>query len=513
MLNDIIKFVRLIPLLQPVYTKFPKSYITLATIITAVGYGFLAFFPIMSLILFFGLFGDVANASGFVDWLFILLNMLILAAVATTTFFMFKTKFTPPSGVELDWEKPDKFIDEMLLLVERYSCRTFDNVIFTPDYSIKIVQTPRYSIPVFTHTTLCIGLPTMLCLSPDLFKGTLARVIGQYTGQYDQITNWVARSTKNWRLYLEAYKHGENPFHKFIYYFFSVYCPFAEALCFFAIQKDELKSDHYVLDVINDNDVVAMMSANIVNPEFLEKKFWPKIQSMARQNPTAPEFLPYESMTNAIVKGLSYEEMERWLKSAHSAPVDYSHPLPSLRDRMYALGHEDIIVPSKFKFNAAKHYLGDYVTEVIATMDQIWLQRLQLALNVVKESTKTQDSFVEDDQVIIQLRNLQKKSKEAALNQDEVLELARLTSKVDGKTAGLKIYNRILNQRPNDVKLLYAIGRVLLGNNEESGVKVLSRAMELNPKCVAPACRMISKYYLKSGDTKSAEQWQAKSTT
>ncbi|VAW96838.1 hypothetical protein MNBD_GAMMA22-1228 [hydrothermal vent metagenome] len=513
MLKDIIKFVRLIPVLQPVYTKFPKSYMVLATIITAVGYGFLAFFPITSLILFFGLFSNVANASGFIDWLLILVNIVILAAVATTSFFMFKTKFIPPSGVELDWEKPDKFIDEMLLLIERYSCRTFDNIIFTPDYSIKIIQTPRYSIPVLTHTTLCIGLPTMLCLSPDLFKGSLARVIGQYTGQYDQITSWVARSTKIWRHYLEAYKRGSTPLHKFLYYFFSVYCPLAEAICFFAIQKDELKSDHYVLDVINDSDVVAMMSANIVNPEFLDKKFWPKIQSMARQKPLAPEFLPYESMPKAIAKGLSYEEMERWLKLAHSASVDYSHTLPGLRDRMYSLGHEDIIVPSKFKFNAAKHYLGDYATEVIATMDQIWLQRLQLALNVVKDSSSTQSSFTEDDDVVVQLRNLQKKTKESSLSQDEVFELARLTSKVDGKTAGLKIYNRILNHRPNDVKMLYAVGRVLLGSNEESGVKVLTRAMELNPKCQGPACRMISKYYLKSGDTKSAEQWQSKSTT
>lgn len=514
MLNDIIKFVRLIPVLQPVYDKFPKIYLTLATITTAAGYGFIAFFPIMSLILFIMLFGNISGASGIIDWILVLLHIAILALVSITSFFMASTQFQPPSGVELNWEKPDKLIDEMLLLTERYSCRAFDNVIFTAEYSIKIIQTPRYSIPVFTHTTLSIGLPTLLCLSPDHFKGTLARAIGQYSGQYDHLTNWIFRSTLNWRHYRQAYKNGTTYFHKFIYYFFSIYCPLSEAINYFAIRKDELQSDHYVLDVINDNDVVAMISANIVNPEFLDTKFWPKIQSMARKNPMSPEFLPYDSMANALAKALNYSDKERWLKTAYSASIDYSHTLPGLRDRMYGLGHEEIIVPSKFSFNAARHYLGDdYTNEVISTMDQIWLQRLQLALNVVKEISKPHQTYTEDDPLVVQLRELQKKTKETPLNEEEVFELARLTSKVDGKAAGLKIYTRILNQRPNDVKILYTIGRVLLGNNDDSGIKVLTRAMELNPKCQGPACRMISKYFLKTGDTKAAEQWQAKSTT
>jgi hypothetical protein len=513
MLNDIIKFVRLIPVLQPVYAKFPKSYLALAACSTAVGYGFLAFFPLMTLILFFTLFGSISSATGIIDWILVLMHIAVLAIVAVTSFFMATAQFLPPSGVELDWEKPDKLIDEMLLLVERYSCRSFDNVIFTTDYSISISQTPRFSMPVFTHTTLCIGLPTMLCLSPDHFKGSLARVIGQYSGQYDFLTNWIHRSTKIWRHYLNAFKNGKNPFHKFLYYFFSIYCPLTEAISFFAIQRDELKSDHYVLDVINDNDVVAMISANIVNPEFLDKKFWPKIQSMARKNPSAPEHLPFDSMTNAIANGLNHEDKERWLKAAYSATIDFSHTLPGLRDRMYSLGHEEIIIPSKFNFNAAKHYLGEYANEVISTMDQIWLQRLQLALKITKDSANTKTSYSENDPIVTQLRDLQRKTKESALSEQEVFELARLTSKVEGKTAGLKIYNRILKQRPNDVKILYSIGRLLLGSNDESGIKVLTRAMELNPKCQAPACRMISKYYLKSGDTKSAQKWQAKSTT
>jgi len=513
MLNDIIKFVRVIPVLQPVYSKFPKSYMVLASMSTAIGFSFIGFFPLMSLILFFTLFGSISNATGFVDWLFILVHITALTLVTITSYFMVSAKFLPPTGVELDWEKSDKFIDEMLLLTERYSCRTFDNVIFTPEYGIKIIQTPRYGMPVFCQTTLSIGLSTVLCLSPDHFKGSLARVIGQYSGQYDQLTNWVTRSTLNWRHYLNAFKNGKTPFHQFIYYFFSVYCPLTEALCYFAVQKDELKSDHYVLDVINDNDVVAMISANIVNPEFLDKKFWPKIQSMARKNPSAPEHLPYDSMANAIVKGLSHDDKERWLKSAYSASKDYSHTLPNLRDRMYSLGHEDIIIPSKFSFNAARHYFGDSIKEIISTMDQIWLQRLQLALKVIKKHSNTQQALAKDDPLVLQLRELQKKTKESSLSEEEVFELARLTSKVDGKTAGLKIYNRILKQRPNDVKILYTIGRLLLGSNDESGIKVLERAMELNPKCQGPACRMISKYYLKTGDAKSAEKWQAKSTT
>jgi len=513
MLNDIIKFVLLIPILQPVYAMFPKIYMVLASLATAIGYGFLVFFPLLSLILISTLFGTISDASGILDWIFVLVHIIILGLVAPISYFMISTQFLTPTGVELDWEKPDKFIDEMLLLIERYSCRTFDNIIFTPDYSIKIVQTPRYGIPVFTHTTLSIGLPTLLCLSPDHFKGSLARVIGQYSGQYDQLTNWIYRSTLNWRLYLHAYKNGKTIFHKFLYSFFSIYCPLTEALCYFAIQKDELKSDHYVLDVINDNDVVAMMSANLVNLEFLDKKFWPKIQSMARKNPITPEYLPYSSMANAIVKGLSHEDKERWLKIAYSGSIDYSHTLPGLRDRMYSLGHEEIIIPSKFSFNAARHYLGEYVNEVISTMDQIWLQRLQLALNVTKSSNKTPETYADNDPLVIQLKELQRKTKESALSEEEVFELARLTSKIDGKAAGLKIYNRILKQRPNDVKILYTIGRLLLGNNDEFGIKVLTRAMELNPKCQGPACRMISKYYIKSGDTKSAEQWQAKSTT
>jgi len=513
MLNDIIKFVRLIPVLQPVYAKFPKSYLALASFSTAVGYGFLALFPVMSLILFFTIFGNISTASGIVDWLFVLVHIIVLTVVALTSFFILSAQFLPPTGVELDWEKPDKLIDEMLLLIERYSCRTFDNVIFSTDYSIKIIQTPRYGIPVFTHTTLIIGLPTLLCLSPDHFKGSLARVIGQYSGSYNQLPNWISRSTLNWRHYLPVYKNGKTPFHKFIYHFFSIYCPLTEALCYFAIQKDELQADHYVLDVINDNDVVAMISANIVNPEFLDKKFWPKIQSMARKNPKMPEFLPYDSMANTIAKGLNHEDKERWLKAAFTASPDYSHTLPGLRDRMYGLGHEEIIIPKKFSFNAAKHYLGEYVNEVISTMDQIWLQRLQLALKVINDSDKTQKPYSNDHPLVIQLRNLQIKTKQTPLNEEEVFELAKLTSKIDGKAAGLKIYNRILKQRPNDVKILYTIGRLLLGNNDDSGIKVLMRAMELNPKCQAPACRMISKYYLKTGDRKTAEQWQVKSTT
>ena len=105
------------------------------------------------------------------------------------------------------------------------------------------------------------------------------------------------------------------------------------------------------------------------------------------------------------------------------------------------------------------------------------------------------------------LAELKQKADFAELNDNEAWELAFLTEKLEDKFLAITLYQQVLKQNPNHAKTLFAVGRILLGKNDASGVKALERAMELDKGCLAQACWMLAKYYKATGDEARSKQY------
>ena len=62
------------------------------------------------------------------------------------------------------------------------------------------------------------------------------------------------------------------------------------------------------------------------------------------------------------------------------------------------------------------------------------------------------------------------------------------------------LYQQILRQDPQHAKTLFAVGRILLSQNDPSGIKILERAMSIDKGCVAQSCWMLAQYFKRTGD-------------
>ncbi len=529
--------------LDGLYEKREKAYFALAALVTGLGYFMLALFPLLALIGIFKILGGMTSASSFLGWIGVLIWMGITAAAAVITYTLATVKIQMPSGLGLKEDKAPRLHELIAEINQTYSIPKIDRIIVHDHCELDMVSVPRFGLPLLTTNVLYIGLPVLQSLSPTYFKGALARKLGQFSAQHNRLTHWIYRWRQYCFQYQRSYNRSRSPLYIPLKMFFKFYTPLLEAFTVHAARRDEMEADMYALQVMNDEELADVILQLEVSKQFLKTKYWPKLFSMLRKNPQNPERLPHISMPGVLRKSLTENEFAQTMKELLNNEPTWQDGVPSLIARLEHIGQTKLNMPPPVMESAAQRYLGDAFSAVVKLLDKQWVakngkvkkSKMETGNNtdmsfgeepVVAKSQKTpatttkqpvqkpvnapitnDASMLDTTEVAEDLpieekkfRSLRSKSAKTMLSQSEAFEFATLTEKFEGKAAAILLYQKILKQDSSHAKTIFAVGRILLSQNDPSGVKILEKAMQLDKGCIAQACWMLAKYFKATGN-------------
>lgn len=359
--------------------KLPRVSFGLDIIIATTGILILAMFPILFLILPSELYENITTADKLKDWIDVVILLILIILCGTFSWCIYNLKFAVPTGLDITKEKfphLSKLIEE---LQEEFNHPTIDRIIIRDKYELRVIKTPRSKMPFLSTSTLIIGLPVLLTMSPLYFRALLARRIGQLSTQHTPITTRLYFLNDIWAQFNLSCKSSKNRFTKVLGYYFRLYSPLYQTCLMPLLQNEELEADSYGMDIVNDRDMVECLVYEEVVTQFLKNKFWPKIYHMAKRSQT-PEYLPFSQITKVVKAGITDDEISESIQKA--LKVDINHPslMPSLTKRLNHLGHAKALPPKRLSKTAAVYYLGNTLEKIIQLFDKRWLSKIKAKL-------------------------------------------------------------------------------------------------------------------------------------
>ena len=357
----------------------PKFSFSLSAIIAMIGILFLLLFPALFLFLPSELYETVTHAKELKDWIDagILLLIIILAGVFSWT--IYNLKFSLPTGLDVTKEKSPHLLKLIEELQEEFGNPKIDRIIIRDKYEIRVIKTPRTHMPFLNTRTLIIGLPVLQTMSPLYFRALLARRIGQLSTQHTPVTTRLYFLNDIWAQFKISSTKSKNIFAKILGYFFRFYSYLYQKVLSPLLQEEELEADRYGMDLVNDRDMVECVVYEEVVTQFLNNKFWPKINHMAKRSKT-PEYMPYSQMTKVVKAGITDSEISETIQKALKLDVNHPAPMPSLIARLNHLGHAKPLPPKRLSKTAAEYYLGSSLGKIIQLFDKRWVTKTKAKL-------------------------------------------------------------------------------------------------------------------------------------
>ncbi len=359
--------------------KWPRVSFALNIVIALFGIFVLLMFPYLFLTLPSELYETVIKAKELKDWIDAVILLVMIGLSGAFSWSIYKLKFSIPTGIDITEEKFPHLFKLIEELRNDFGKPKIDRIILRDKYEIKVIKTPRTHMPFLNTSTLIIGLPVLLTMSPLYFRALLARRIGQLSTQHTPVTTRLYFLNDIWAQFSSSCKHSKNGFTKVLRFYFQIYSPLYQTVTMPLLQDEELEADSYGMDLINDRDMVECIVYEEVVSQFLKKKFWPKIYHLAKRSKT-PEFMPYSQMTKVIKAGITDTEISETIQAALKVEIEHPAPEPSLPKRLNHLGHAKPLPPKRLGKTAADYYLGSSQGKIIQLFDKRWLSKLKIKI-------------------------------------------------------------------------------------------------------------------------------------
>ncbi|MGD2053245.1 MAG: M48 family metalloprotease [Gammaproteobacteria bacterium] len=363
---------KLYNLVESAVKNYPRAYLGFITAFAIAGFGYILLFPVLIIISLLNIH-EALTFNDALDWQTASIWLLISLIAGLVTFRAAKVKANTPAGLTLTEDKAP----ELFKTVQQFNaeCKrpAIHRIVITGNYELDIVRTPKWAIPVWSTNTLIVGLPVLQALAPKQFECVLARRIGHFSKRENPLTNWLCQLRKIWqhynRLYARQNDFGIEP----LKWFFAVYAPFYTATSVFAARRDELDADTYAMTLYNDEQVREMVTADAVCRSYIQNQYWPavyKIASIDRKSLPAP----HTKMASAVHASLQGDRLGDLIEKTYAAKPSWQDTIPSLRDRLANIGHARPHMEENIAENAAVHYLGASMKNVVTLIDKLWLQ-------------------------------------------------------------------------------------------------------------------------------------------
>lgn len=478
--------------------QHPAQYRLRVAMLAALGYGYI----FLVFVLLVGMVWGVRQALASVrpdlgSQLDAIAFLLILGLIQSLWM-----KYSPPTGIALHRQDlPELFavLDKLTMALQAPVCH---HVLLTTKLNAGVLQIPRLGFLGWQKNYLLIGLPLMQAVSPEQFEATLAHELAHLSGNHSRFAGWIYRIRHAWaQLSIQLQADEKKSFFLFKW-FFSWYEPFFNAYSFVLARADEYAADRWAAELAGVQVAADELINIYVKSHLVADAFWPEIYQQARFQPEPPAEA-IAQILQALRQDLPVPAAHRWLERAMSRKTDNEDTHPCLADRLSAFGYnfspeEPLPLPAPLGQTAAEYFLGGQLPQLVAQLNAFWYD---------KKVTDWQKIHQGAQQRRQKLAKLQSQDK---LTVEESWHLGKLTQEFQGGGQAIPLFQQLLARQPAHPGGNYGLGKLLLNQENSTGIGYLEVAIAGDPSLAGVGCRAIADFLHQKAQTAEARAYEKK---
>lgn len=266
---------------------------------------------------------------------------------------------------------------------------------------------------------------------------------------------------------------------------------------------NEYEADRCAKLIAGAQNIAEALISVEIKGKFLESSFWPGVLKQVNHQ-VEPPAATFTNMSGALAAGVSNEDAAKWLEQALAKKTSNDDTHPCLADRLSALGYradgrEKLPLPAAVKVSADREFMGDALTKLTAYFDRTWKER---------NETPWRQKYASVQESLKQLGELEDKVENEQLTEEEAWNRARLTAEFKGSEPGIALLRERLATAPTHAGANYQLGRILLEQNDATGIGYIEKAMSGDPHNVIPCCEAIYYWLKQQGKLEEAKVYQ-----
>jgi Zn-dependent protease with chaperone function len=501
------KFGSLVSSLEEFALKNPGGYKLRVGLLSALGYVYLLvvvslLLGIVAAVLFYGFnYGRVNVLIIKVLWIPLVLVGIVLRSLWIT--------IPVPDGTELQREQAPALFDLIHAVTTTRNGPKIHHVLLSNDFNAGIVQIPEFGMMGWLNNYLVVGLPLLQAFSPAEFRAVLAHEVGHLSGKHGRFSGWIYRLRRSWVEVLTRV-HYERHYASFLFEpFLNWYAPYLNAYSFVLARAQERQADQYAVDLTGKETAAVMLSRLAVKGKSLSEDFWPRFFRGSKQEPKAPPD-PFQQLLGGLEQSIGPVNIQKWFFEELRVPTSYEDTHPALSDRLAGIGYakdgaevagllDAVVKAEEEKQTASSYYLREVPEEFVSRQNRILREQIVPTWNEAHKSAIASKKRFDE---------LEAQANERALTFDEKWERVALLAEIQDQEAAIPSLQTILQEHPEHAGAHFALGAILLEQQDSGGIKHLEQAMDLKPVTVGDASTLLSGYYFQHGDKELAEKFR-----
>jgi Zn-dependent protease with chaperone function len=403
-------------------------------------------------------------------------------------------KLDPPEGTEIRREEAPALFAMLEELRRALKAPRFHHVLVTDDFNAGVVQDPRLGIFGWHRNYLLIGLPLAKALTVEQFKAVLAHELGHLAKGHGALSNWIYGQRLRWSRLMAALEEVESWGIVLFRPFLRWYAPYFNAYSYPLARANEFEADATSARLASPGAAAQALTAVNVVGSYLQERYWKRIYQEADNVPQPAAFAPYSGM-GRFAHELEPDAVHGWLKEALARKTSLDDTHPALTERLGALQEKPrLALPEAGA--AADRLLGGALERITHAFDERWKAQ-------VLPSWQERHQTVQEGRQ--RLAELDAKSE---LTVQEAFDRATLTETYGGDAGGALEQLRALHRRvPDDPVVLFNLGARLLDRDDEDGLPMLEKAMQLDETEIRRSCAALRDYCWRKDRKEEAHEW------
>lgn len=478
----------------------PGLYKVRVALLAALGYAYLLFVVVILLAIVAAILISVR-----VNWIAIKILWIPLVLIGIVLRSLWIT-IPEPDGAELRRDQAPGLFDLVHEVTTKLNGPKIHHVLVNRELNAAVVQIPQFGMFGWLNNYLVVGLPLLRAFNPAELRAVLAHEVGHLSGKHGRFSGWIYRVRRSW-IEILTRVHQERQYASFLFEpFLKWYAPYLSAYSFVLARAQERHADEYAVELAGREATAVTLARLDIKDKSLTEDFWPNFFRQSKEQSTVPRD-PFEQMLSGVERPIGPVNAQKWFFEALSVPTGYDDTHPALADRLAAIGYpkdspevgsllEAVIKANEQNEPAAACYLRDLPEDFVASGNRLWREQFVQPWN---------ENHARNNEAKRQLTKLEEDARERPLTTEEQWQRVMLLSEVQDAKATTPFLETLLRENPDHASAHFALGAILLEEQNAEGVEHLERAMQLSPNLTGNASARLSGFYFAQGDRELAE--------
>ncbi|MBS1209770.1 MAG: hypothetical protein H6R19_2168 [Proteobacteria bacterium] len=484
---------RLVNRLERESAAAPEVYRLKVVLLASLGYAYIFLLAALALIGLGWALWQLAHGEFFAALRVGLLSGLISLMLVPTLW----VRIPQPHGHRLQPLDAPK----LFAIIEKVRAKSrgpkIDQIVINDVFNTAIVQIPRLGILGWHRNILIIGLPLLQALSRKEFAAILAHEFAHLSSRHGKLGTWIYRIRTVWMQVLASFGPDASIVGRLLTRPLRGYIPYFNAYSSVLARQDEYEADRLAALVVGPRTLADALIAIAIRGRFINDGFWHDLWRRAETCPEPP-FLPHSSMRTALNLGIPPDQAEHWLNEALQHDTASGDTHPCLRDRIQALD-TSCEIPPNATHSAAQMLLGEMLTTLQHTFDDLWLQyngpRWRERFHTVSTARET----------LVRMENHAQQN----LGPEELGHYALALETLGRTDEALPLLRQAADHPHGQAAAALAAARILHARDDEATIRYLELAMHRDRSLSEEVTTQAAAFYEARGDTdKAGAYWQ-----